>query len=302
MSTAVMSTLDESTDLSTVSFDEVKIELSKIAIAKKAIEDFGTKRSELLGEYEEYQRAGDFLSETQITLEAIMKEKEEQEDILRQINNDKESLEKVLSEIKSDQKSLEIKLAQKYAEVFKLLGEANKLGLEAGCIKEEDAIPITSLPSGLEVFKMKPKEEEIENFQSNVTPPNISASTPNINQGQIPNPFLTPFKLPNLMFNFDPSAYLMSNNSTSQFQSPMQNMGLGNGLSNAMNNAARFHSNMRMMNPGLHTLGKDNSHQSPPMKTCQSCLQQIHRNAPICPMCKSKSRSKNPKKPKRKGD
>ncbi|EFO86090.1 hypothetical protein CRE_02075 [Caenorhabditis remanei] len=41
-------------------------------------------------------------------------------------------------------------------------------------------------------------------------------------------------------------------------------------------------------------------HQSPPMKECQSCRQQIHRNAPICPMCKSKSRSKNPKKPKRK--
>ncbi|VDM59529.1 unnamed protein product [Angiostrongylus costaricensis] len=35
-------------------------------------------------------------------------------------------------------------------------------------------------------------------------------------------------------------------------------------------------------------------------QTCQSCFQQIHRNAPICPMCKSKSRSKNPKKPKKK--
>ncbi|CAD6195541.1 unnamed protein product [Caenorhabditis auriculariae] len=45
---------------------------------------------------------------------------------------------------------------------------------------------------------------------------------------------------------------------------------------------------------------KPSDHQSPPMKTCQSCYQQIHRNAPICPMCKSKSRSKNPKKPKRK--
>ncbi|CAL2033177.1 hypothetical protein CAEBREN_29697 [Caenorhabditis brenneri] len=41
-------------------------------------------------------------------------------------------------------------------------------------------------------------------------------------------------------------------------------------------------------------------HQSPPMKQCQSCYQQIHRNAPICPMCKCKSKSKNPKKPKRK--
>ncbi|KAL1243600.1 Zinc finger C4H2 domain-containing protein [Trichinella spiralis] len=38
--------------------------------------------------------------------------------------------------------------------------------------------------------------------------------------------------------------------------------------------------------------------QPPPMKTCTSCQQQIHRNAPICPLCKSKSRSKNPKKAK----
>lgn len=37
----------------------------------------------------------------------------------------------------------------------------------------------------------------------------------------------------------------------------------------------------------------------PPMKSCQSCHQQIHRNAPICPLCKAKSRSRNPKKPKR---
>ncbi|VDP41288.1 unnamed protein product [Soboliphyme baturini] len=43
--------------------------------------------------------------------------------------------------------------------------------------------------------------------------------------------------------------------------------------------------------------------QPPPMKICGSCQQQIHRNAPICPLCKSKSRSRNPKKPKaRKSD
>ncbi|XP_018654373.1 hypothetical protein Smp_012150 [Schistosoma mansoni] len=38
--------------------------------------------------------------------------------------------------------------------------------------------------------------------------------------------------------------------------------------------------------------------QCPPMKTCQACQQLIHRNAPICPLCKTKSRSRNPKKPK----
>ncbi len=41
--------------------------------------------------------------------------------------------------------------------------------------------------------------------------------------------------------------------------------------------------------------------QPPPMKICLSCNQQIHRNAPICPLCKAKSRSRNPKKPKKKG-
>ncbi|XP_005090612.1 zinc finger C4H2 domain-containing protein [Aplysia californica] len=42
--------------------------------------------------------------------------------------------------------------------------------------------------------------------------------------------------------------------------------------------------------------------QPPPMKACLSCHQQIHRNAPICPLCKAKSRSRNPKRPKRKAD
>lgn len=37
-------------------------------------------------------------------------------------------------------------------------------------------------------------------------------------------------------------------------------------------------------------------------QACLSCHQQIHRNAPICPLCKAKSRSRNPKKPKRKQD
>ncbi|KAI3383822.1 hypothetical protein SNEBB_010240 [Seison nebaliae] len=34
----------------------------------------------------------------------------------------------------------------------------------------------------------------------------------------------------------------------------------------------------------------------PPMKTCFSCQQQIHRNAPICPLCKAKSKSKSNRK------
>jgi len=39
--------------------------------------------------------------------------------------------------------------------------------------------------------------------------------------------------------------------------------------------------------------------QPPPMKSCSSCHQLIHRNAPICPLCKAKSKSRNPKKPRK---
>ncbi|PIO60156.1 hypothetical protein TELCIR_18354 [Teladorsagia circumcincta] len=38
------------------------------------------------------------------------------------------------------------------------------------------------------------------------------------------------------------------------------------------------------------------------MKTCESCGAQIHRNAPTCPMCKTRSGSKNPKRSKKRDD
>ncbi|PIO59955.1 hypothetical protein TELCIR_18565 [Teladorsagia circumcincta] len=38
------------------------------------------------------------------------------------------------------------------------------------------------------------------------------------------------------------------------------------------------------------------------MRTCESCGAQIHRNAPTCPMCKTRSRSKNPKRSKKRDD
>ena len=38
--------------------------------------------------------------------------------------------------------------------------------------------------------------------------------------------------------------------------------------------------------------------KGPPMKTCSSCQHSIHRNAPVCPICKAKSQSKNSKKRK----
>ncbi|XP_077975898.1 zinc finger C4H2 domain-containing protein-like [Styela clava] len=58
------------------------------------------------------------------------------------------------------------------------------------------------------------------------------------------------------------------------------------------------------INCGKITLTKPTirQQQPAPMKSCQSCHQLIHRNAPICPLCKAKSRSRNPKKARRKNE
>lgn len=69
-----------------------------------------------------------------------------------------------------------------------------------------------------------------------------------------------------------------------------QNKMLNNGNNNSNNEQA---SQLQQMPPSFRQ-------QPPPMKSCLSCHQQIHRNAPICPLCKAKSRSRNPKKPKNK--
>ncbi|XP_076843790.1 zinc finger C4H2 domain-containing protein isoform X2 [Brachyhypopomus gauderio] len=65
--------------------------------------------------------------------------------------------------------------------------------------------------------------------------------------------------------------------------------------------AARKHQNNQNQNQDTRQPATFRQ-QPPPMKACLSCHQQIHRNAPICPLCKAKSRSRNPKKPKRKPD
>ena len=87
-----------------------------------------------------------------------------------------------------------------------------------------------------------------------------------------------------------------------EWQSEVQEPALPPSL---MPTVAASHS-MQMARPPASTPNKDTRvqaafrQQPPPMKACLSCHQQIHRNAPICPLCKAKSRSRNPKKPKRK--
>ena len=64
--------------------------------------------------------------------------------------------------------------------------------------------------------------------------------------------------------------------------------------------AATAAANQLVSKPLTPLDGRPFRQQPPPMKSCLSCHQQIHRNAPICPLCKAKSRSRHPKKNKRK--
>ncbi|VDM08246.1 unnamed protein product [Wuchereria bancrofti] len=227
------------------------------------LEDFTVKRNELLAELADFQQSKKFIEETQKTISDLNEEKDAHSEIIQQINMDKQELEKIMNSAKQEKRQMEESISQKYEEIFRLLEQTNELSRESG-IGEEDLISPSIIPPN----KIAP----------NISPAGSLAAT----STGIP-PLLRHFKVNSVpavvqraMFNFD-SILLQAAAAPTMGRPPT----------------------MHHAFPTSSSLAKVD-HQSPPMKTCQSCFQQIHRNAPICPMCKSKSRSKNPKKPKRK--
>uniref|UniRef100_A0A914RDY7 C4H2-type domain-containing protein n=1 Tax=Parascaris equorum TaxID=6256 RepID=A0A914RDY7_PAREQ len=57
-----------------------------------------------------------------------------------------------------------------------------------------------------------------------------------------------------------------------------------------------------LLDSRMRTSMNDQAKMKAIFQKCQSCEQLIHRNAPICPLCKAKSRSKHPKRPRRRMD
>lgn len=245
-----------------IDLNTLSTELHKIAQAKTKLEDFTVKRNELLAELADFQQSKKFIEETQKTISDLNEEKDAHSEIIQQINMDKQELEKIMNSAKQEKRQMEESISQKYEEIFRLLEQTNELSRESG-ISEEDLISPSIIPPN----KIAP----------NISPAGSLAAT----STGIP-PLLRHFKVNSVpavvqraMFNFD----------SILLQAAAPTMGRPPTMHHAF--------------PTSSSLAKVD-HQSPPMKTCQSCFQQIHRNAPICPMCKSKSRSKNPKKPKRK--
>uniref|UniRef100_A0A915PGG0 C4H2-type domain-containing protein n=1 Tax=Setaria digitata TaxID=48799 RepID=A0A915PGG0_9BILA len=245
-----------------IDLNTLSTELHKIAQAKTKLEDFTMKRNELLAELADFQLSKKFIEETQKTISDLNEEKDAHSEIIQQINIDKQELEKIMHSAKEEKRQMEESISQKYEEIFRLLEQTNELSRESG-VGEEDLISPSIIPPN----------KIVSNIPSTGT---LAAPSTGV------SPLLRHFKVNSVpaivqraMFNFD--SILLQTATPAMARSQIL----------------------------PHTFPTSSSvtkvdHQSPPMKTCQSCFQQIHRNAPICPMCKSKSRSKNPKKPKRK--
>ncbi|CAO4365541.1 unnamed protein product [Caenorhabditis nigoni] len=189
-----------------------------------------------------------------------------------ELNKEKEEHSEIIQLINQDKSDLEREIAE---------AESEKKEREGKIVKKYEV-----LMRLMEATNEKLKEtgcdialstDDLPQTHLKIEPP-TSPVTPVISTGGLPSPF------PN--FNFK------------QLFQPMFLEQLGGFGQNPP--PAQFRPPPHMAAAMQHQQMRSTDHQSPPMKTCQSCFQQIHRNAPICPMCKSKSRSKNPKKPKRK--
>ncbi|PAV71669.1 hypothetical protein WR25_01809 [Diploscapter pachys] len=237
------------------------VELNRMAQAKWKVEDYARKKSELLSELAKYEENEQFIRESTKTIGDLNKEKDEHSEIIQTINQDKIDLEKAIEGARSEKREREIKLAKKYETLLKLMEQSNEKVKELG-FSEEECLQQDDLPQA-EFLK-----------EINVS---LAEITPSATASPMPNPLLQGFKgIPGLpSFFFD---QMLAQHQQAQVQA-----------------GANFRAP-----PAAFPHLKPSDHQSPPMKTCQSCFQQIHRNAPICPMCKSKSRSKNPKKPRKK--
>jgi hypothetical protein len=251
----------------TQNIENVAASLQKIAQAKWKVEDFATRQSDLLTELAEFQSTEDFISRTMKAIDELNDEKRTHSEIIQSINKDKSDLEEVITNARDDQRQQEELLAKKYEQLFILMDQLNRLASESGVPVEELITPAVVPQNSISAAAQQSITAGIQ-ARSLPTPRQI----PQMPQ-QIPN--IPPFFFEQLRMN------------------PMQ---VSMMLQSAMDPSRLF---SQGSSTSLSKSSSESQHQSPPMKECASCHQQIHRNAPICPMCKSKSRSKNPKKPKK---
>jgi hypothetical protein len=258
---------DTETKLETVSS-----ELFKIKQARDKIENFSQKQRDLLREIAQYEEEKELLQRGSAHIEDLDNEKTHHSKLIRAIQQEHDSVKKIQSEMLEEQKQTEEKLTTKYLQLQHLMEEFNASAKEMGISSE--LLPASVIPPCS--FEM---------------PTSIAAgNTEKISEKMMHSQFLQQFPINDQLF----ATFMLqmcNNTNNNMFMAHPQHLA-----------SMGRHGSSGSQQQSRNVAANAEQHQTAPMKQCQSCHQQIHRNAPICPMCKCKSRSKNPKKPKRKAE
>ncbi|KAM7542801.1 hypothetical protein Aperf_G00000011178 [Anoplocephala perfoliata] len=258
------------------------------------------------------------ISEYEAELEILQQERLYHLEQLRLIEKDIAAVEQTIFEARID-KIKTLKLAHRLSSDYgKLLSEVNLIRSDLGLMTLEDkrspeavaltqAVPTNAAPTPLQIRASDasggpPFSQCLKSPQpSSGLPPVLPPSSANPSHEYLAA-WLASFRQDD-QFNWSKQfrseaadANEFSSNNIRKAQNSAQSLRL-NDLTSRTERETNLFSNLPgSMSSSTH-VPSHHSQQAPPMKTCQSCQQLIHRNAPICPLCKTKSRSRHPKRP-----
>ncbi|RNA16932.1 zinc finger C4H2 domain-containing -like [Brachionus plicatilis] len=286
--------------------------LKEIKLKSNELEKLKTK---LVDEVDTIETENKSITTYQSELDALVKEKIEQMEILQQIQEDINVMESTIKQADEDKTRSIQNALQLHVDYEPLKEQVNHLRASIGLEKLNDTIDISVLENYLDKFnpfgskQEKPRNESTPSFKSHEDG-RFYERNHHQNSVSIHQPIAMPAFNPFTNFNHNISKrvqeYQMSPNvkvaksppriaGPAQISSEEFNKHFNKFIVN-QNKAGVANVPAVQANPMPHSFRQ----QPPPMKACLSCNQQIHRNAPICPLCKAKSRSRNPKKPKKK--
>ncbi|KAF8360453.1 vab-23 [Pristionchus pacificus] len=278
-------------------------ELSRIAHAKCLLEDYRARRDELVTELFEFRNNEQFIEDTQQTIADLNDEQAEHSKVLLNIKEEKKTLECEIETARSQQREIEQKLIRKYEILMRVMDQSNdklkEAGVEETSLTQSD-VDALDIPKQILAASIAAAASPVSSSSTAAAAARTSSapSTPTPIQFPPTHPIFAHFQA----LLQQPS--LQQHSPVTSLHNPLPNFpNYNNPLQQLMMSNA-VHAGMGGMGGSLKTpsrgVSSSSDHSSPPMKKCQTCGESIHRNAPICPLCKSKSRSKNPKKPKRK--
>jgi len=235
------------------------------------------------------------LAEYRRELELLMQEKMSHVEELRQIHADINAMETVIKQAEEN-RTRSMGMANRFHEEYVPLKteidsmRREYLGLERlPELHEEEGSIVTP-------DRFQQQQQHTNYYTGKLTTPTASFTRPTpvsamTNQNQAPHHPLPTSEAPHIT-PLNPSHGFL----------PPAPPSVGAGMRGLQNKASEINNQASRIQQAPSSIGMHPTfrQQPPPMKSCLSCHQQIHRNAPICPLCKAKSRSRNPKKPKKK--